>query len=61
MKRVYVDECGNLDDVTPQGQKAWLEKYEQMMDNGSSEAAAKAAANAIQKEMDNICFNGIVM
>jgi hypothetical protein len=60
MKRVYVDENGNIDSVTPEGMKAWLEKYEDMKAHGASEATAKAAANAIQEEIDDICFNGII-
>ena len=60
MKRVYIDENGNVDDVTPQGMTAWLEKYDQMKKNGASEAQAKAAANAVQERMDDVCFNGIM-
>jgi hypothetical protein len=61
MKRVYIDENGNIDDVSPQGMKAWLEKYDQMKNNGASEAQAKAAANAVQEKMDDVCFNGILL
>ena len=60
MKRVYIDENGNIEDISPQGMNAWLETYDQMKKNGASEADAKAAANAIQEKMDDICFNGII-
>jgi len=61
MKRVYIDENGNVDDVSPQGMKAWLETYDQMKNNGASESQAKAAANSVQERMDDVYLNGILI
>jgi hypothetical protein len=60
MKRVYIDENGNVNDISPQGMSIWLEKHDQMIANGATEVTAKDAADIAQKLVDDICFNGII-
>jgi hypothetical protein len=60
-KRVYIDEFGNISDVSPQGMAAFLEKYDQMIAKGATHAEAKAAATIVQEQMDNLCFNGYIL
>jgi hypothetical protein len=60
-KRVYVDEFGNISDVSPQGMAAFLEKYDQMIAQGATHAEAKAAATIVQEQMDNLCLNGYII
>jgi hypothetical protein len=60
-KRVYIDEFENISDTSPQGMAAFLEKYDQMITQGSTRTDAKIAATIAQEQMDDICFNGYIL
>jgi hypothetical protein len=60
MKRVYIDEFGNISETSPQGMQAWLETYDRFIAQGATHANAKAAADIAQSQMDDIFLNGYV-
>jgi len=61
VERIFTDKNGNIDTVSEQGMKVWLDTYDKMIANGKTKEEAKAAADNVQEKMDAICFDGYIL